>query len=569
MGSIRILHVVCLLSLMLRAWRADCQTSQLTCSEHLGANGLSNPQRPIKGKEPQVCVSETTCCTTQTEESLRVRAAKNLKTLLQTEYVAAKSSLLSLYDDLKDYFQDVIREGRRQSSLFLRNTQKNLTTAETNVISTFFKDLQNYVVDDKVELQDIVDTFFRSSFPLVLERMNPAGKTVSSGYKQCLKTNIDSIQPFGKRPAQLVGIFEQIFEPVQNLLSTLKFGIEVLNMAQKFNFTTGCKNVLLQMKFCSMCQGLDKVKPCLRFCIDALSNCLTSEIQLQAEWRSLLDTVFLLMESIGKSELEDFSNSIYKELWNAATYVIVQKANVMSQALDKCGIPTYIDVQASKESQNSKSVSSEPFVEVRLFAKMEEVKTQVFGLRPFFQELPQELCVVDDLGAKPTHIDNCWNGKSVGRYTGLDTKPGAFQASLEDVNYLKMLMGKIQERNHLIKKFIVDRDDEEDGESGSASGSAENNINESGCGEDDEDCGSSSGNGLNPQNGNKIPGAEDDFEFVPTTKSSNEVGENHHGGAGTSTKTARALKRGNSSSTLTGPLLQLLALSLLVSLTGK
>lgn len=51
MGSIRVLHVVCLLNLMLGAWRADCQTSQLTCSEHLGANGLSNPQTPIKGEK--------------------------------------------------------------------------------------------------------------------------------------------------------------------------------------------------------------------------------------------------------------------------------------------------------------------------------------------------------------------------------------------------------------------------------------------------------------------------------------------------------------------------------------
>jgi len=242
-----------------------------------------------------------------------------------------------------DYFQDVIQEGQRHSALFLHNTQKNLTTSETNVLSTFFKDLQNYVVDDKVELQDIVDTFFRNSFPLVLERMNPAGKTVSSGYKQCLKTNIDSIQPFGKRPAQLVGIFEQIFEPVHHLLSTLKFGIEVFNMAQKFNFTPGCKNVLLQMKFCSMCQGLDKVKPCLRFCIDTVTNCLTSEIELQSEWKSLIDTVLLLMESIGKSELEDFSNSIYKELWNAAAYVIVQKADVMRKVRDRFVVRTAVE----------------------------------------------------------------------------------------------------------------------------------------------------------------------------------------------------------------------------------
>ena len=60
------------------------------------------------------------------------------------------------------------------------------------------------------------------------------------------------------------------------------------------------------------------------------------------------------------------------------------------------------------------------------------------------------------------------------RYTGLVTKPGAFQASSEDVNYLKMLMGKIQERNHLIKKFIAERDDEEDDDSGSGSGSGGN-----------------------------------------------------------------------------------------------
>ena len=34
----------------------------------------------------------------------------------------------------------------------------------------------------------------------------------------------------------------------------------------------------------------------------------------------------------------------------------------------------------------------------------------------------------------------------------------------------------------------------------------ENNINESGCGEDDEDCGSSSGNEQTTDNENKIPG---------------------------------------------------------------
>ena len=229
------------------------------------------------------------------------------------------------------YFQDVIREGHRQSIIFLLNTQKNLSTAEVQVISTFFKDLENYLVDDKMELEDILNTFFRDSFPLVLEHVNPSGKTVPNSYKQCLKTNVESIQPFGKRPAHLMGIFEQVFQPVRKLFSSLKFGIELMNMAQQFNFTSGCKNVLLQMKFCSLCQGLNKVKPCYSYCKDALRKCLTPEIHLQKEWGSYLDNVDLLAQSIGKSDLENFANSIYKDLWSAAMYVLVQKQNIMTK----------------------------------------------------------------------------------------------------------------------------------------------------------------------------------------------------------------------------------------------
>ena len=229
------------------------------------------------------------------------------------------------------YFQLVIREGHRQSALFLVNTQKNLTIAEVQVISTFFKDLENYLVDDKMELEDIVKTFFRDSFPLVLEYTNPAGKTVSNLYKQCLKTNMESIQPFGKRPAHLVGIFEQVFEPVRTLLKSLKFGIELMSMAQQFNFTSGCKNSLLQMKFCSLCQGVNKVKPCYSYCKDILKKCLEPEFQLQKEWGLFIDNVYSLAQSIGTSELENFSNSIYKDLWSAAMHVLLQKQSVMTQ----------------------------------------------------------------------------------------------------------------------------------------------------------------------------------------------------------------------------------------------
>ena len=210
---------------------------------------------------------------------------------------------------------------------------KNLTTDEVQVISTFFKHLENYLVDDKMQLEDIVNKFFRDSFPLVLDYANLSEKPLAHSYKQCLKTNMESIQPFGNRPAQLVGIFEDVFDPVRKLLSSFKFALEVMNTAQQFNFSTGCKDLLLEMKFCSSCQGFHKVKPCYGYCNDTLRRCLIPEIKLQSMWGSFIYKVNSLAGSIGMSDLENFVNSIYKDLWNAALYVIYQKDHVIAKVM--------------------------------------------------------------------------------------------------------------------------------------------------------------------------------------------------------------------------------------------
>ena len=52
---------------------------------------------------------------------------------------------------------------------------------------------------------------------------------------------------------------------------------------------------------------------------------------------------------------------------------------------------------------------------MRLFAKMDSAKLGVFVQKSFYEGLPEELCVVDELSAKQEDFDNCWNGNSVGR----------------------------------------------------------------------------------------------------------------------------------------------------------
>lgn len=495
MASFLGLHVVC--CMLLGVWRAGCHPnhSELICSEHLGANKLSSLQAPVEGTEPQICVSNLTCCTIETEKNLRIRASKKVKTLLQAKYSGSRNSLLSIFDDLRDYFQTVMREGHRQSSLFLRSARnKSLTTDEVQVISTFFEHLQNYLVDNKIQLEDIVNNFFRDSFPLVLDYANLSEKPLSRSYKQCLKTNMESIQPFGNHPAKLVGIFEDAFDPARKLLSSFKFATEVMNAAQQFNFSTGCKNLLLEMKFCSLCQGLHKVKPCYSYCNEALRKCLIPEIKLQSIWGSFIARVNLLAHSIGKSDLENFVNSIYKDLWRAALYVIYQKDDVVTKVTEKCGTPEHIE-GSSKVSLYTKSVPTTPYVEVRLFAKMDAARAKVSKVNNFYESLPNGLCLTDGLSARQDNVNNCWNGKSRKSSSGLSSSGRDLQMTNESSNHLKLLEEKIRDRSREIDKSIVHSmaDDEESG-SGSGEG---NEIYGSACGDDDEDCGSSSGSNIN------------------------------------------------------------------------
>lgn len=568
MGFIHKIHVVCLFGFILKAWHGECSTQQLSCSvEQLGTNTLWNPKVPAKGEEPQVCVSytEKTCCTRQTEDSLRIKAAKNIKTRLQTRYMAAKKDMLSLFDDLKGHFHSLMEEGNRQSITFLMGKQPNLTADEVSAISTLFQDLENYFADDKQDLEEIVNTFFRSSFSMLFKYLNPGGNTLSAKYKQCLKDNMDKIKPFATRPAELVGIFEQVFEPVRGLFKGLKFEVEVLRMAQQFNITDECRNGLVEMKFCSLCQGLTQVKPCYGFCMDTTRKCLLSEIQLQSKWGQLTDTVLLLTKEVGNSKLENYLNSIHSDLWSAATYMLFQKANIRPQVLKECGEPTYDDV---KTSPYKEPVPPTPHVKIRLFAKMDDVRIKLNSLSLFFQELPQELCVVDGLAAEEKIIDSCWNGTSVARY---ESKQDDSSLSWESKNHLTLLKRMINDKIAMMEEAIVRKDDgdEVDG-SGSGSGSGETNgneISESGCGEDDEDCGSTSSGEIPNLN---VIGTEDDFDFR-TAPPSNSSMDNRAQAGGVDPKTTRksgdVLAQGNSSSSLGVTWQQILTLLLLVWLT--
>lgn len=83
--------------------------------------------------------------------------------------------------------------------------------------------------------------------------------------------------------------------------------------------------------------------------------------------------------------------------------------------LDKCGTPQYINAPYSQTSLYTKSVAPTPHVKIRLFSKMDSAKLKVLAHKSFYEGLPEELCVVEELSARREDSEDCWNGKSIGR----------------------------------------------------------------------------------------------------------------------------------------------------------
>lgn len=480
---------MCLLCLVWALLVAS-QTSPPSCPKQLGAYAPSRPQIPLKGTEPQVCVSQTTCCTKQMELTLKNDAVNDMKSKILKKYEGTKSSLISLHNDLKNYFEETIQNA------FVENTRKwtkenKLPEAGRTALSSFFGDLQNYLTDNNVNLRDVVKKFFKESFPILYQHSlaSNLGRPLTKSYAKCLKDKYDLILPFGKHPDVITARLIEALKPVQVFLESLQFGARTIEQSKGFNFTSGCDKVLLQMSGCSLCKGFHNLKPCHRFCTDVLKHCLGTEIQLQKPWGEFIDASNALATGMAHgSNLFSISNvmvTLHQDMGQALVYSVIHQTEVLTKTSKHCSKPQYLPAIQSSPGNGGSSPTTSPSPPRKrgLFPKMEIAKQKLHYMRNVFSELVRYICVA----ASPalSDFEKCWNGKDKGRYTGSPNKPTDFQPTPVDVQKLKGMVDLIRERTKAVKKVTPVADS---GGEGSVSGSGDNKVPNSGnCG-DDEDC---------------------------------------------------------------------------------
>ncbi|XP_031549255.1 glypican-6-like [Actinia tenebrosa] len=523
----RSIYSICLLSVLL-ACLCSTRKVKASCSKQLGPAVPQQPRIPSQGHEPKICVNNKTCCTLQMEGDLKQKAVNVLKDKVDRRLDGLKGPMDTLRKTLKVHFQGVIEDAKLTNLEFLHKQNVNISSIGLPLVTALFNQVEDYIDNPNANLTTVVLQFFRDAFPPLFNYATRQSQKFSHQYEKCLKKSVDTVQIFGKTPFRIAAQIEKVLRPMQLFLQSLSFASKTVNETKTLGFTKGCPPLLLQMKYCALCNGEDKsVKPCENYCIDVLKSCLATSVQLQSQWGLYFDALRDLSTSLSKSpNRENVLYSVFHELSLAiyqALPIHISDDKLKAGLFQACGPPQFgsgISVQ-----NGGQTTGTQQHIKTQLKEVMTNANKELTSFKTSYEQLPLDVCTKERVSAPQTEkivSGNCWNGTALGRYTGPVSSPlPSLEALPQDTLRITNLVQNMKTNIQTMKKYTI----KYMGGEGSAFSGDSNVITGSGdCDDEDESCTSGeSGDGTNGADNGIKGDTNTDFYLISTTPNPNEV----------------------------------------------
>ncbi|NWI47689.1 GPC5 protein, partial [Picathartes gymnocephalus] len=241
----------------------------------------------------QVCTSKNpTCCTKKMEERYQTAAKQDIQQVLQTSSATLKFLISHNAAAFQETFEMLIRLAENYTSTLLCNVYRNMAAEATVRVQEFFTDVGLFLFGTDVSMEESVNTFFDTLFPVVYNHViNPGPTDISLEYAECLRVARRDIRPFGNVPRKAKGQMVWSLLPSRTFLQALNLGIEVINTTDHLHFSKDCSKALLRMQYCPHCQGLTLSKPCMGYCLNIVRGCLADIAELDLHWRGYIQSL--------------------------------------------------------------------------------------------------------------------------------------------------------------------------------------------------------------------------------------------------------------------------------------
>ncbi|XP_060126418.1 glypican-3 isoform X1 [Zootoca vivipara] len=460
------------------------------------------PESPGAGSDLQVCLPRgPTCCSRKMEEKYQVMARSNMEQLLQSASMKLKFLIIQNAATFQEAFEIVVRHARNYTNSMFRNYYRNIAARASKLVGEFFTDISLYILGSDINVNDMINEFFDSLFPLVYPRLvKPGSLDPSLEMTECLRLAQRDLKVFGNFPKIMMTQVSKSLQVTRVFLQALNLGIEVVNTTDHLKFSKDCGRALLKMWYCAHCQDLMMVQPCAGFCGSVLQGCLASVVEIDSYWQEYLRSLEGLTRGMrGIYNMEHVLLSLFSLIQDAITYM-QKNAGKLSVTIGKLCSPS------QKRHSRSAWYPEDLFVEEKmtrvapvqheetLSTRRRELITKLRAHSGFYSSLPEYICSRSSTAHNNTH---CWNGQEVvERYTPKTVRNGGkAQLSNHEVKVkgpepvISQIIDKLKHINQLLKGMSIshwknlEKPEDED-EAGSG-----------GCDDEDICGGATSGNG--------------------------------------------------------------------------
>ncbi|XP_004577691.3 glypican-5 [Ochotona princeps] len=289
-------------------------------------------------------------------------------------------------------------------------------------VQEFFTDVGLYVFGVDVNLEEFVNRFFDSLFPLVYNHLiNPDVTDSSLEYSECIRMACREVSPFGNIPKRVMGQMGRSLLPSRTFLQALNLGIEVINTTDHLRFSKECSKALLKMQYCPHCQGLTVSKPCMGYCLNVVRGCLANMAELNPHWHAYIRSLEELSDAMrGAYDIEHVLLNFHLLVNDAILQAHLNGPQLLEQINRICGRPVRSPTRSPRcsfdESKEKHGVKiSARNGEETLANRRKEFINSLRLYRSFYGMLADQLCVNELAAAEGLP---CWNGEDmVNSYT--------------------------------------------------------------------------------------------------------------------------------------------------------
>ncbi|KAK2545373.1 Gpc3 isoform B [Columba livia] len=458
------------------------------------------PESPVPGLDLQVCVPKGfTCCSRKMEEKYQATARMNMEQLLQSASMELKFLVIQNAAVFQEAFEIVVRHARNFTNSMFRTHYQSMGPRALKFVGELFTDVSLYILGSDISVNDMINEFFDSLFPLVYSHLlNPGFPDFSVEMTECLRAARRDLKVFGNYPKMMMTQVSKSLQATRVFLQALNLGIEVINTTDHLKFSKDCGRALLKMWYCSHCQGLLLAKPCASYCSSVMQGCLAGVVEIDNHWREYIRSLEGLTKGMrGIYDMEHVLLNLFSLVRDAIVHVQKNEGKLSATISRLCG-------HAQQRQYRSANYPEDLFVDKKvlkvarieqeetLSSRRRELITKLKSYSGFYSSLPEYIC---NHSSTVQNNSLCWNGQEImERYSpqmtrnGAKAQPGNHELKIKGPEpVISQIIDKLKHINQLLKGMALPRR--------KAPGKTPEEEEESGDCDDEDECGEGSGNG--------------------------------------------------------------------------